>query len=329
MFGAGYATAEDRLFFIDVLRHARPRRALLVRRRRAGQPRCSTDRSGPIAPYSEADLQQQFDLGRRPLRRRRARSSSRTSTTTSPASTSTSPRPSSTRLKMPGEYAAIDQPLGPDTWKVDRRDRHRLAGRRDLRQGRRRRARRAQLLQSCQKRFGADAGPPGVARLPRGRRPRGADHGPQRPALPLPGDAPEAPRRAASRSPTGARSRPRTSLRRSSSAAGVARRRRALGRPGILGNLPGQRGFRGRRPTRCSSPARESKTGHPLAVYRPAGRLLRAADPDGGGRPRARTLDARGAAVPRARTSTSSSATGATTPGAPPRPARTSSTPSR
>ena len=69
-------------------------------------------------------------------------------------------------------------------------------------------------------------------------------------------------------------------------------------------------------------------------VAGPAGRLLQPADPDGGGRARARGAEAgrrstRAARRSSASTSTSSSAAGATTPGARPRPARTSSTRSR
>ena len=58
---------------------------------------------------------------------------------------------------MPGEYAAIGKP--PDGLEGHRRDRHRLPDRRDLRQGRRQRARqRAGCSQAAQKRFGGAAG---------------------------------------------------------------------------------------------------------------------------------------------------------------------------
>ena len=65
-----------------------------------------------------------------PLRRRGRTILRATSTTTSRASTSTSPRRRLDPTKMPGEYAAIGHPLGPDLFKRDRPDRDRRAGRR-------------------------------------------------------------------------------------------------------------------------------------------------------------------------------------------------------
>ena len=55
MFGLGYATAEDRLFFMDIFRHARARAALVVRGRRTCEP--SVRRAvWSVAPYTEDDL---------------------------------------------------------------------------------------------------------------------------------------------------------------------------------------------------------------------------------------------------------------------------------
>ena len=73
-----------------------------------------------LAPYTEADLQQQTTSATRSTAPRARQLQQRRRATTSPASTSTSPRPSSTRRKMPGEYAAIGQPQGPDDWKAHR-----------------------------------------------------------------------------------------------------------------------------------------------------------------------------------------------------------------
>ena len=73
--------------------------------------------------------------------------------------------------------------------------------------------------------------------------------------------------------------------------------------------------------------ARHSATGHAIGGAGPAGRLLRPADPDGGGPPRPGHRRPRRRRS-RASTSTSSSATGATTPGAPPPRPPTTSTPS-
>ena len=92
-------------------------------------------------PYTEAELQLQFDRGddlygaaRRPAPEgRRA--------TTSPGSTSTSPRRASNPLKMPGEYAAIDRPQGPGQLEGHRRDRDRRRWSPGSSAGRRRRGR--------------------------------------------------------------------------------------------------------------------------------------------------------------------------------------------
>jgi acyl-homoserine lactone acylase PvdQ len=62
MFGAGYAGAEDRLFLMDVLRHAG--RAQLSSFIGGSEGNRQMDRDQwRNAPYTEADLQRQFDLG--------------------------------------------------------------------------------------------------------------------------------------------------------------------------------------------------------------------------------------------------------------------------
>src|SRR5919109_5684474 len=62
MFGLGYAGAEDRLFFMDVLRHAG--RAQLSSFAGGARGNRAMDRDQwRLAPYTEADLQRQFDLG--------------------------------------------------------------------------------------------------------------------------------------------------------------------------------------------------------------------------------------------------------------------------
>src|SRR5215210_8055169 len=62
MFGAGYAGAEDRLFLMDVLRHLG--RAQLSTFIGGSEGNRAQDRAQwRIAPYTEADLQQQYDLG--------------------------------------------------------------------------------------------------------------------------------------------------------------------------------------------------------------------------------------------------------------------------
>ena len=168
------------------------------------------------------------------------------------------------------------------------------------------------------------------ARLPGVQRPRGADDRP-REELPLRPAAGAARRGVALPDPRHAPARERASQ----SASGSAPAANSAPAAGELPRDPEARSSSTTAPpTRCSSRARESKSGHPVGGDRAPGRLLVAADPDGGGHPRpgdaARGRRSTRAARPsRAPTSTSSSATGATTPGAPPRPARTSSTPTR
>jgi Penicillin amidase len=62
MFGAGYAGAEDRLFLMDVLRHAGRAQLSSFIGGSGGNREMDRDQ-WRIAPYTEADLQRQFDLG--------------------------------------------------------------------------------------------------------------------------------------------------------------------------------------------------------------------------------------------------------------------------
>ena len=135
----------------------RPRRAAALRRRRATAR--STSEQWNVAPYTEADLQRQVDQLADVLRRRTARScQQRPRATTSPASTSTSPRRGSTRRRCrpstPRSASRRARRLeARPTWSRPPR------GRRDLRQGRRRRARaRRWCSQAAQKRFGEARG---------------------------------------------------------------------------------------------------------------------------------------------------------------------------
>src|SRR5438874_1285574 len=61
-FGAGYAAAEDRLFLIDVLRHTGRADLSSFIGGSAGD-RAMDATQWSIAPYTEADLQKQIDLG--------------------------------------------------------------------------------------------------------------------------------------------------------------------------------------------------------------------------------------------------------------------------
>ena len=64
MFGAGYAAAEDRLFLIDVLRHA-ARAQLASFAGGSHGNRAMDETQWSIAPYTEADLQSQLDSASR------------------------------------------------------------------------------------------------------------------------------------------------------------------------------------------------------------------------------------------------------------------------
>ena len=261
----------------------RPRAAVELRRRRAVEPGDgrravggrAVHRGRPPAPGRAAD----GPLGA-------AAAGADDATTTSRASTSTSPRRGSTRRRCRASTPRSAIRRGRTPWKRDRPDRHRLAGRRDLRQGRR----------------------PRAGRGPARRRVRAALRAKRRRALCEHFRGRRTPRRrppssAGSASPT--RRRPRSArlarrsrptAARSSSRCRARRRRRARPAallPGALSlpapAVPGRAGSpRCRRrprcsaawpararplprrcPTRCSSPARESASGHPLMVVGP------------------------------------------------------------
>jgi acyl-homoserine lactone acylase PvdQ len=116
MFGAGYAAAQDRLFFIDVLRHlGRAQLSSFI----GGAPanRAMDAEQWSLAPYTEADFQRQFDLGD-DLYGQRGR---RLQDDALSYVAGVNQYIAEARLdptKMPGEYAAIGKPLGPDQWKV-------------------------------------------------------------------------------------------------------------------------------------------------------------------------------------------------------------------
>jgi acyl-homoserine lactone acylase PvdQ len=116
MFGAGYAAAQDRLFFIDVLRHlGRAQLSSFV----GGAPgnRQMDAAQWAIAPYTEADLQRQFDLGD-DLYGARGRQLQDDATSYVAGINQYIAEARLDPTKMPGEYFAIGKPLGPDDWKV-------------------------------------------------------------------------------------------------------------------------------------------------------------------------------------------------------------------
>ena len=116
MFGAGYAAAQDRLFFIDVLRHlGRAQLSSFI----GGAPsnRAMDAEQWSIAPYAEADYQRQFDLGD-DLYGDRGRQLQDDALSYVAGINQYIAEARLDPTKMPGEYVAIGRPQGPDDWKV-------------------------------------------------------------------------------------------------------------------------------------------------------------------------------------------------------------------
>jgi acyl-homoserine lactone acylase PvdQ len=116
MFGAGYIAAEDRLFFIDVLRHLG--RAQLTSFAGGAQGNRDFDESQwAIAPYNEADLQRQYDQ----LDDLYGADGKRIQDDAQSYVDGINAYINETKLNpslLPAEYAAINQPTGPSAWKV-------------------------------------------------------------------------------------------------------------------------------------------------------------------------------------------------------------------
>ncbi len=117
MFGLGYVGAEDRLFFMDALRHAGRGQLSSFAGGAAGN-RAQDQEQWQVAPYTEADLERQADQlddlygeeGRR-LQEDAANYVAGVNRFISEAKADVT--------RMPGEYAAIGRPLGPDPWRVN------------------------------------------------------------------------------------------------------------------------------------------------------------------------------------------------------------------
>jgi acyl-homoserine lactone acylase PvdQ len=116
MFGAGYIAAEDRLFFIDVLRHVG--RAQLTSFAGGAAGNQAFDQSQwSIAPYTEADLQRQYDQLDNLYGAEGKQIQDDTQSYVDGINAYISQAQLNPNL-MPGEYAAINQPSGPAQWKV-------------------------------------------------------------------------------------------------------------------------------------------------------------------------------------------------------------------
>ncbi len=153
MFGTGYVTAEDRLFFIDVLRHVG--RAQLTSFAGGAEGNREFERDQwRAAPYTEADLQRQIDqfprAGAQGRRLKRDLDNYVAGINQYIAEAKVDPS------KQPGEYVAIGQPLRP--WKeTDTVAVASLVGG-IFGQGGGGELQQAQLLQAFRKRFGARLG---------------------------------------------------------------------------------------------------------------------------------------------------------------------------
>src|SRR4051812_11764022 len=116
MFGVGYATAHDRLFFMDIFRHlGRAQLSSFA----GGDPanRAFDALMWTVAPYTEADLERQ--ITQRPKGFEAEADELRALLDSYVAGINA--YIAEARLdptKMPGEYAAVGRPQGPDDWKA-------------------------------------------------------------------------------------------------------------------------------------------------------------------------------------------------------------------
>lgn len=113
MFGLGYATGQDRMFFIDVLRHA-GRGELSSFAGGAESNRAMDQEQWRLAPYTEADLQLQLDRARTLAGSYGQLLRDDLSAYTAGVNAYIDQL---TPVTQPGEYAAIGQPAGPEPWK--------------------------------------------------------------------------------------------------------------------------------------------------------------------------------------------------------------------
>ncbi len=116
IFGLGYVAAEDRLFFMDVLRHSGRAQLSSFAGGAAGN-RHMDEEQWRQAPYTEADLQLQADR----LDDLYGDEGREVQADLMAYVAGVNAYIGEAKLditKMPGEYAAIGRPLGPDPWKV-------------------------------------------------------------------------------------------------------------------------------------------------------------------------------------------------------------------
>ncbi len=117
MFGVGYATAEDRLFFIDVLRHL-GRAELSSFAGGAPGNRAFDEEQWAAAPYNEADLTKQVNQ----FQQLYGADGAQVADDVKNYIEGINAYITNARLDpllMPGEYAAISRPQGPDDFKPE------------------------------------------------------------------------------------------------------------------------------------------------------------------------------------------------------------------
>src|SRR3954469_3740439 len=116
MFGAGYIAAEDRLFFIDVLRHLGRAQLTSFAGGAAGN-QAFDESQWAIAPYTEADLQRQYDQ-LDDLYGAEGKQIQDDAQSYVDGINSYIDESKLNPSLLPGEYGAINQPTGPQPWKV-------------------------------------------------------------------------------------------------------------------------------------------------------------------------------------------------------------------
>ena len=242
MFGLGYAAAEDRLFFMDALRNAGRGQLSSF----AGGANAAQDRDQwEVAPYTEADLERQT----KPPPGFPADLAATIASDADNYIAGINHYITEAKLdptKLPGEYAAIGRPQGPEPWKrADLVAAASLVGG-IFGKGGGNEIAWTEVKHALDARFKKQAREGRVQGLPRRRGPGGADDRlPQRQALHLPGAAEEA-RRKQPRDLPPRLAAPARDRRRASGARARARRARACS--------TACSSSRSRPPTRCSSP---------------------------------------------------------------------------
>lgn len=117
MFGTGYAAAEDRLFLIDALRHAGRAELSSFAGGAAGNREMDHD-VWANQPYTEAELQLQFDRGDEVFGPIGSQIQEDVLNYVDGVNQYIAEARVNPVLKMPGEYAALGRPQGPASWKV-------------------------------------------------------------------------------------------------------------------------------------------------------------------------------------------------------------------